>query len=63
MHNARNTAAGRQVCEMMRDEAANDNIGAAARQAMMAWAHERMHQAGWRDVAVRAMFVAQRGRA
>lgn len=59
--NARSTAAGKQQCEMMRDEVANDNMGTAERAQMMAWAQDRMHQPAWRQMAVRAMWVAQSG--
>ncbi len=58
--NARNSAAGKQQCEMMRDEVANDNMSKADREAMMAWAQERMNQPAWRQMAVRAMWMAQR---
>lgn len=60
MYNQRHTPSGRQQCEMMRDEAANDNMGTADRCAMMDWAQVRMRYPAWREMAVRAMVHAQR---
>lgn len=58
--NQRGSPAGMQSCEMMRDEAANDNMGADVRRQMMEWAEVRMRYPMWREMAVRAMFQAQR---
>lgn len=60
MVNQRHTPAGRQQCEMMRDEAANDNMSTDDRRAMMDWAQVRMRYPAWREVAVAAMVQAQR---
>lgn len=55
----KNHSARMFVREMMRDDAANDNMSTADRKAMMAWAQERMNKPAWRQFAITAMVQAQ----